>query len=138
MSKLPHPSDLAENQVIMSVLSYDEHFDTFAIHIDDASPCAGQDSLVPAMLMPKLTGEYGEPNEFVGRAFLITSEPPKKVWKLGDVICEEHGTKLGDADLVACCKEAYEEDGEKWDDLSEQEQFGYQIGWVEPMPHFGR
>lgn len=68
---VPHPADLDYNQCILSVLSYDEQFDTFAVHITTAAPDAGQDSLVPAVLMPKLVGYFGEPHEYLDRKYLI-------------------------------------------------------------------
>ena len=61
--------------------------------------------------------------------------------KNGDVICEEHGTKLGDPDLVACCKDFNDNDPicadlPKWDDQSEEDQMWAQLAWVAPMPDF--
>lgn len=65
------PEALHPTEVSMIVVSYDEHFDTFEVQLDDASPSGGQRSLVPAILMPALTHEYGEPDEFVGRQFIV-------------------------------------------------------------------
>lgn len=65
-------SELAAGQYAMSVKSYDSYFDTFAIELHDASPSAGQQSLVPAALLPVIVGEFGEPDEFVGQTYLVT------------------------------------------------------------------
>lgn len=69
--QIPHPADLEFNQTIMTVRSYDEQFDTFAVHVQSAAPNEGQESLVPAVLMPKLVGFFGEPHEYTDRQFLI-------------------------------------------------------------------
>lgn len=59
------------NQVTITVDSYDEQFDTFAItRIED-----GYRSLIPGFLVPVVIGEYGEPSELVGRIFAIL--PPQ-------------------------------------------------------------
>lgn len=65
-------SELKSNEVLMVVRSYDAHFDTFEIELHNNLPCEGQRSLIPAMLMPVVAREYGEPDEFVGRQFIVT------------------------------------------------------------------
>jgi hypothetical protein len=64
-------SELKSNEVLMIVRSHDAHFDTFEIELHNNMPCEGQRSLVPAILLPALTREYGEPQEFVGRQFIV-------------------------------------------------------------------
>lgn len=55
------------DKVTILIESYDEQFDTFAItRTDDGSAYR---SLIPAFLAPAITGEYGSPDEFIGRLF---------------------------------------------------------------------
>lgn len=63
--------------VLFEVLTYDESTDLFTIHVP--CPDLGRDTpendidvddfTVPGALLPLLTGEYGEPDEFIGRTF---------------------------------------------------------------------
>lgn len=62
---------LDDKELLMIVRSYDESFDTFEIELHNSMPCEGQRSLIPAVLMPVLTKEYGEPSEFIGRKFIF-------------------------------------------------------------------
>jgi len=68
-------SDLKANEVLMIVRSYDSHFDTFEVELHTNMPSEGQRSLVPAILMPKLTGAYGEPHEFVEEGQFVVQLP---------------------------------------------------------------
>jgi hypothetical protein len=53
--------------VIITIDSYDEQFDTFAItRLPD-----GHRSLIPGFLAPLIVGEYAEPYELLGRMFNI-------------------------------------------------------------------
>ena len=55
--------------------------------------------------------------------------------KNGDIICEEHGTRLGDEDLIAAICNAHGMTREQFDALPEDEQHAWQLGWVAPMPY---
>lgn len=63
--------------VQMTVKSYDFNFDTFEVEVRQCEEWAKFSksepvrSLVPAILLPALTGEYGEPYEFVDRTFEV-------------------------------------------------------------------
>lgn len=65
----------------------------------------------------------------------------------GDVICLEHGRKLGDEDLIDAIINLHSKTEPEWDDrhgmtradwdaLPKGEQHGEQIGFVAPMPMF--
>lgn len=68
---LPHPSELTAEQQLLQVDGYEMSTDSFHCVVHTAAPCEGQPCIIPACLMPKLTGEYGEPDEFIGDTFLI-------------------------------------------------------------------
>lgn len=59
---------------IVRVAAYDEYSDCFHISITTAAPCDDQQTTIPAQLFAFLVREYGEPDEFIGRSFLL-SEP---------------------------------------------------------------
>lgn len=66
-------SNLGPTETFLSVEAYDESTDTFRIELHNASPCAGLvDHQLPAVLLPYLVGEYGEPDEFVNTRWIIT------------------------------------------------------------------
>lgn len=58
---------MSQTPATISIDSYDEQFDTFAITV----PFNGYRSLIPAFVMPAVIGEYGEPDELVGRTFEV-------------------------------------------------------------------
>lgn len=75
---LPQPEELTLDQALLTVEDYDLHDDTFAVTLQTADvndTVHAQKSLVPACLMPKLTGQYGAPDEFVGQTFLVGPDP---------------------------------------------------------------
>lgn len=72
----------ATKTVAVEVVSYDEGTDSFLINIP--RPEQGEDFneswrlyvndfLMPAGLFAHLVGEFGEPNEFIGRGFKLLS-----------------------------------------------------------------
>jgi hypothetical protein len=50
--------------VMIAIDSYDESTDTFGVIVNESEKCQ-----LPAILLPALTREYGEPSEFIGRFF---------------------------------------------------------------------
>lgn len=68
---LPHPADLHATQALLQVDGYDEYNDMFVCLLHTAAPCDGQACSIPALLLPMLVHEYGEPCEFVNRTFLV-------------------------------------------------------------------
>ena len=53
----------------------------------------------------------------------------------GDIICEEHGTCLGDDGLIDAICDAHGMTRQTFDTLPEGEQHAWQLGWVAPMPY---
>ena len=56
--------------------------------------------------------------------------------KVGDVVCDEFGTRIGDPDLVAAAIDSFELTRAEWDALPESEQISMQAALVAPMPRF--
>lgn len=68
---LPHPADLNCGEALMHIQSYSEYDDTFEVSVCTAAPTDSTPTTIVAMLMPALIGQYGEPDELVGRTFHI-------------------------------------------------------------------
>jgi len=68
---LPRIEDLTDTQALLSVDFYEESTDEFSCIMHTAAPCEGHAFSIPAMLLPMLVHEYGEPDEFIGRIFLV-------------------------------------------------------------------
>jgi hypothetical protein len=68
-------SELGPDEHFVSIDAYEESNDTFKIEVHDASPAAGLvDFWCPGILLPFLVGEYGEPDELLGRRFIATRQ----------------------------------------------------------------
>ena len=52
----------------------------------------------------------------------------------GDVICEEHGTRLGDDELISVILDSDDMTRAEFDALPKEEQHEMQLDWVAPMP----
>lgn len=74
---LPTPDQLDAHQCLMKVESYDPGFDTFAVACTSNATAAvfTHRSLVPRLLMPRLTGKTCAPADYVGRTFLVEPDP---------------------------------------------------------------
>lgn len=68
---LPNRADLTDTQALLQVRDYSEFDDNFGCTVFCRGSVGGQHCFIPAILIPKLVGEYGEPDEFVGRTFLV-------------------------------------------------------------------
>jgi len=55
--------------VLFTVDSYEESLDAFGVTFHIEAPGKDQNFVIPALLMPYLTGTFGEPEEFVGRRY---------------------------------------------------------------------
>jgi hypothetical protein len=58
--------------VAVKINEYDESTDMFLVEVSVAGDTrGGWTPYIPACLMPKLTGMYGAPEEFIGKTFEI-------------------------------------------------------------------
>lgn len=83
MNQIQNPARRAPKHVVMSELkpgefllqigSYEEGSDAFNYELHDAGPSQGLvDVQLPAVLLPFLLGEFGEPSEFTNTNWIMT------------------------------------------------------------------